>query len=320
MDRVVCKAVFESYSFNVGKVRLHWKRHGVPVEVVGETSLPDFHMTNFVYEKATFEYPAGIWDQLNIQFYYRRSYGFYILQIYLPTYCMVLISWISFWLDCRSLPARVTLGVSSLMALTLQYSNVARSLPKVSYVKGLDCFMFGCVGYIFLSIVELAIVNTLEKSNDRRKRRKKLKSDEDEEPYKRYRFRNSFLVRPSKTNGVRLRSTTCCYDASSELVHSDVSPVRDVNNMEYAEPRISSASYNTYGMDNTGSDGTDQLLMYVRPVRLSSTSNKMNYKIRRTSCTWTGEDIDELCRKLFPMSFALCNLVYWLYYTAKGKA
>uniref|UniRef100_A0A158PAK3 Neur_chan_LBD domain-containing protein n=1 Tax=Angiostrongylus cantonensis TaxID=6313 RepID=A0A158PAK3_ANGCA len=142
MDRVMCTTIFESYSFNVGKVRLHWKRQGQPVEFIDEVKLPDFHMTTFIHEKATFQYPAGVWDQ-------------------------VLISWISFWLDRRSLPARVTLGVSSLMALTLQYSNVARSLPKVSYVKGLDLFMFGCVGYIFLSIVELAVVGTLENKRSR---------------------------------------------------------------------------------------------------------------------------------------------------------
>ncbi|EPB79926.1 Neurotransmitter-gated ion-channel transmembrane region [Ancylostoma ceylanicum] len=149
------------------EVRLHWKRQGQPVEFIDEVKLPDFHMTTFIHEKATFQYPAGVWDQLNIKLFFRRSYGFYILQIYLPTYCMVLISWISFWLDRKSLPARVTLGVSSLMALTLQYSNVARSLPKVSYVKGLDLFMFGCVGYIFLSIVELAVVGTLENKKTR---------------------------------------------------------------------------------------------------------------------------------------------------------
>uniref|UniRef100_A0A183CB37 Neur_chan_LBD domain-containing protein n=1 Tax=Globodera pallida TaxID=36090 RepID=A0A183CB37_GLOPA len=163
MDRVECTTVFESYSFNVGKVRLHWKRQGIPVELIANASLPDFYLSHFLFEKATFHYPAGVWDQLNIKIYFRRAYGFYILQIYLPTYCMVLISWISFWLDRKSLPARVTLGVSSILALTMQYANIARSMPKVSYIKGVDWFMMGCVTYIFFSIVELAMVGILEK-------------------------------------------------------------------------------------------------------------------------------------------------------------
>ena len=33
----------------------------------------------------------------------------------------------------------------------------------MSYIKGVDLFMMGCVGYIFLSIVELAMVGILEK-------------------------------------------------------------------------------------------------------------------------------------------------------------
>lgn len=64
MDRVVCTTVFESYSFNVGKVRLHWKRQGEPVEIIGDVNLPDFMMTHYVHEKATFNYPAGVWDQV----------------------------------------------------------------------------------------------------------------------------------------------------------------------------------------------------------------------------------------------------------------
>ncbi|TMS39983.1 hypothetical protein L596_006427 [Steinernema carpocapsae] len=122
MDRVECTTVSESYSFNVGKVRLHWKRHGLPVEIIGDINLPDFHMTHYIHEKATFLYPAGVWNQLNIKLFFRRSYGFYILQIYLPTYCMVLISWISFWLDRRSLPARVTLG--ALLLWRLHFNTV----------------------------------------------------------------------------------------------------------------------------------------------------------------------------------------------------
>lgn len=38
---------------------------------------------------------------------------------------------------------------------------------QVSYVKGMDIYMFGCVGFIFASIVELACVGYFEKRMQR---------------------------------------------------------------------------------------------------------------------------------------------------------
>jgi hypothetical protein len=37
-----CKTVFESYSFNVGKVRLNWKRQGVPLELIANVNIGEF--------------------------------------------------------------------------------------------------------------------------------------------------------------------------------------------------------------------------------------------------------------------------------------
>lgn len=53
---------------------------------------------------------SGWYNRLYINFILRRHIFFFMLQTYFPTMLMVVLSWVSFWIDRRAVPARVSLG------------------------------------------------------------------------------------------------------------------------------------------------------------------------------------------------------------------
>ena len=46
-----------------------------------------------------------------------RSMGYYIIQVYVPSSLIVVMSWVSFYLDRSSAPARVGLGVTTVLTV-----------------------------------------------------------------------------------------------------------------------------------------------------------------------------------------------------------
>uniref|UniRef100_A0A915J4D0 Uncharacterized protein n=1 Tax=Romanomermis culicivorax TaxID=13658 RepID=A0A915J4D0_ROMCU len=143
-DTQQCYLAFESYSFNAEEVNLNWMDHNAVV-LMKKLELPDFKMVAWSAKKSNLPYPNGDWDRLMVTFVFRRRYGFFVLQAYIPTYLTIVVSWVSFSMntELKALPARSTVGVSSLVALTYQFGNILANLPRVSYIKALDVWMLG---------------------------------------------------------------------------------------------------------------------------------------------------------------------------------
>ena len=88
---------------------------------------------------------------LEIQFV--RSMGYYLIQIYIPSGLIVIISWVSFWLNRAATPARVSLGVTTVLTMTTLMSSTNAALPKISYVKSIDIFLGTCFVMVFASLL-----------------------------------------------------------------------------------------------------------------------------------------------------------------------
>ena len=58
--------------------------------------------------------------------------GYYLIQMYIPSLLIVILSWVSFWINMDAAPARVGLGITTVLTMTTQSSGSRASLPKVS--------------------------------------------------------------------------------------------------------------------------------------------------------------------------------------------
>ena len=79
--------------------------------------------------------------------------GYYLIQIYIPSSLIVVISWVSFWLNRGATPARVTLGVTTVLTMITLMGSTNSALPKVSYVKSIDVYLGFCFFMVFASLL-----------------------------------------------------------------------------------------------------------------------------------------------------------------------
>ncbi|KAG9331132.1 hypothetical protein JZ751_019970 [Albula glossodonta] len=109
--------------------------------------------------------------------------GYYLIQMYIPSLLIVILSWVSFWINMDAAPARVALGITTVLTMTTQSSGSRASLPKVSYVKAIDIWMAVCLLFVFAALLEYAGVNFVSRQQREflrlRRRQRRQEKEED---------------------------------------------------------------------------------------------------------------------------------------------
>ncbi|XP_069895400.1 glycine receptor subunit alpha-2 isoform X3 [Dipodomys merriami] len=192
MDVQTCTMQLESFGYTMNDLIFEWLSDG-PVQVAEGLTLPQFILKE---EKelgyCTKHYNTGKFTCIEVKFHLERQMGYYLIQMYIPSLLIVILSWVSFWINMDAAPARVALGITTVLTMTTQSSGSRASLPKVSYVKAIDIWMAVCLLFVFAALLEYAAVNFVSRQHKEflrlRRRQKRQNKEEDGTRESRFNF------------------------------------------------------------------------------------------------------------------------------------
>ncbi|XP_052794683.1 glycine receptor subunit alpha-2-like isoform X2 [Mya arenaria] len=172
LDHQFCYIMMESYGYSTDNLVFEW--NPIPLEIDRSLSLAQFDLGEIETRRCDKSYIGDTdgnivnYTCILMQFELIRNFGYYITQIYIPSILIVILSWVSFWLDIDAVPARISLGLLTVLTMTTQSAGARSSLPKVSYIKGIDVWMAVCMVFVFIALIEFAFVNVNTRVGKRR--------------------------------------------------------------------------------------------------------------------------------------------------------
>nr|XP_045616050.1 glycine receptor subunit alpha-2-like isoform X2 [Procambarus clarkii] len=158
LDVQVCTMEIGSFSKTTQELNLSWKL-GDPIKIYRGLKMPQFNIIDNETDRCHEDFQIGNYSCLRALITLERNIGFHLVQSYLPSILIVVISWMGFWMDTDSVPARTCLGVTTLLTVSNQASETQLKIPQVSYIKALDIWMGVCTAFIFAALLEFTVVN-----------------------------------------------------------------------------------------------------------------------------------------------------------------
>ncbi|KAL7380200.1 hypothetical protein ABVT39_013529 [Epinephelus coioides] len=307
LDEQNCTLEIESYGYTTDDIEFYWQGGSNTGSVTGveNIELPQFSIIDYqtLSKKAVFA--TGSYPRLSLSFKLKRNIGYFILQTYMPSTLITILSWVSFWINYDASAARVALGITTVLTMTTINTHLRETLPKIPYVKAIDIYLMGCFVFVFLALLEYAFVNYIFFGRGPHLQKKVAEK----------------AAKSNNENKSRLESNKVQVDAHGNILLTNLTSEMGGADMMGAlnDPRATMFSYDSasiqYRKPMTSRD------LYGRPAidrpmghkkgRLRRRASQLKVKIPDLTDV---NAIDKWSRVVFPIAFTFFNLVYWLYY------
>lgn len=93
-----------------------------------------------------------------LHFKFKRNTKMYLLRDFVPCFIVVGLSWINFWINYRSTPARTLLSIASVLAITTMSSVILNSSGSSQGLRSIDFYVMMCQFFVVAGLIESIVV------------------------------------------------------------------------------------------------------------------------------------------------------------------
>ncbi|XP_032998716.1 gamma-aminobutyric acid receptor subunit pi [Lacerta agilis] len=160
LDTQTCKLQMESWGYDENDVLYTWLRGNDSVHGLENLRLSQYTVEHY-YSLVTMSHQeTGNYPRLVLQFELKRNILYFILETYVPSTLLVILSWVSFWITLDSVPARTCIGVTTVLSMTTLMMGSRNAVTKTNgFIKAIDVYLGICFTFIFGALVEYAVAH-----------------------------------------------------------------------------------------------------------------------------------------------------------------
>ncbi|XP_052010798.1 gamma-aminobutyric acid receptor subunit beta-2-like isoform X2 [Xyrauchen texanus] len=303
LDEQNCTLEIESYGYTTDDIEFYWRGGDGAVTGVERIELPQFSIVDYKLISKNVVFSTGSYPRLSLSFKLKRNIGYFILQTYMPSILITILSWVSFWINYDASAARVALGITTVLTMTTINTHLRETLPKIPYVKAIDMYLMGCFVFVFLALLEYAFVNYIFFGRGPQRQKKAAEKAA---------MANNEKLRPdpNKMTPDDIRLTTV--EMKNEMGPSDLSRglgdprstmlAYDSSTLQYRRAAMARQNYGHGALERHATQ---------KKSRLRRRASQLKVNIPDLSDV---NSIDKWSRMIFPTVFSFFNVVYWLYY------
>eukprot|EP00058_Branchiostoma_floridae_P021244 XP_002606734.1 hypothetical protein BRAFLDRAFT_226027 [Branchiostoma floridae] len=308
LDVQTCPLQFESYGYTTEDIRFKWKDGNESIHGLERIELAQFWVGEHEVSDEVQKYETGEYPRLTIRFKLYRNIMYFILQTYLPATLLVVLSWVSFWINHEAVPARVALGITTVLTMTTFITSARDSLPKISYIKAIDVYCVMCFLFVFAALLEYAAVN-YHSSVRQRREQKALKAKQAGLEDSRLSLSADPRVRKLSGMGMAvLNAAKLQKEANDRAAATEGGRGRQREQTDVRKRPVSFATLGQKVMKIQEEGRQDRKRLTIAEVvqRVKTSNIKLQVKDVNT--------IDKYSRVVFPGVFFLFCVMYWVSY------